>query len=128
MKKVNKNLTSEEIFILRDKGTERPFSGKFDTFFEEGVYKCKNCNAELFKSDSKYDAGCGWPSFFEAIDEKSILYKEDNYIFGRPRTEILCAKCEGHLGHVFEDGPVEKTGLRYCVNSISLDFESKKNN
>ena len=76
MKKVNKNLTSEEIFILRDKGTERPFSGKFDTFFEEGVYKCKNCNAELFKSDSKYDAGCGWPSFFEAIDEKSILYKD----------------------------------------------------
>ena len=128
MKKVNKNLTSEEIFILRDKGTERPFSGKFDTFFEEGVYKCKNCNAELFKSDSKYDAGCGWTSFFEAIDEKSILYKEDNSIFGRPRTEILCAKCEGHLGHVFEDGPVEKTGLRYCVNSISLDFESKKNN
>ena len=128
MKKVNKNLTSEEIFILRDKGTERPFSGKFDTFFEEGVYKCKNCNAELFKSDSKYYAGCGWPSFFEAIDEKSILYKEDNSIFGRPRTEILCAKCEGHLGHVFEDGPVEKTGLRYCVNSISLDFESKKNN
>ena len=128
MKKVNKNLTSEEIFILRDKGTERPFSGKFDTFFEEGVYKCKNCNAKLFKSDSKYDAGCGWPSFFEAIDEKSILYKEDNSIFGRPRTEILCAKCEGHLGHVFEDGPVEKTGLRYCVNSISLDFESKKNN
>ena len=128
MKKVNKNLTSEEIFILRDKGTERPFSGKFDTIFEEGVYKCKNCTAELFKSDSKYDAGCGWPSFFEAIDEKSILYKEDNSIFGRPRTEILCAKCEGHLGHVFEDGPVEKTGLRYCVNSISLDFESKKNN
>ena len=128
MKKVNKNLTSEEIFILRDKGTERPFSGKFDTFFEEGVYKCKNCNAKLFKSDSKYDAGCGWPSFFEAIDEKSILYKQDNSIFGRPRTEILCAKCEGHLGHVFEDGPVEKTGLRYCVNSISLDFESKKNN
>ena len=100
MKKVNKNLTSEEIFILRDKGTERPFSGKFDTFFEEGVYKCKNCNAELFKWDSKYDAGCGWPSFFEAIDEKSILYKEDNSIFGRPRTEILCAKCEGHLGPV----------------------------
>ena len=128
MKKVNKNLTSEEIFILRDKGTERPFSGKFDTFFEEGVYKCRNCNAELFRSDSMNDAGCGWPSFFEAIDEKSILYKEDNSIFGRPRTEILCAKCEGHLGHVFEDGPVEKTGLRYCVNSISLDFESKKNN
>jgi len=92
------------------------------------VYKCKNCNAELFKSDRKDDAGCGWPIFFEEIEEKSILYKEDNSIFGRPRTEILCAKCEGHLGHVFEDGPVEKTGLRYCVNSISLDFESKKNN
>jgi peptide-methionine (R)-S-oxide reductase len=111
---------------LKDKGTERPFTGKFDSFFEKGVYKCKNCGAELFKSDSKYDAGCGWPSFFESVNEDAIKYQEDNSIFGRPRVEILCSNCDGHLGHVFEDGPKEKTGLRYCVNSISLDFDSTK--
>ncbi len=125
MKEINETLTQEELYVLKDKGTERPFSGKFDTFFEDGVYKCKNCKAELFKSESKYDAGCGWPSFFEAVNEEAIIYKEDNSIFGRPRTEILCANCEGHLGHVFEDGPKDKTGLRYCVNSISLDFDSE---
>ena len=125
MKEINDSLTQEELYVLKDKGTERPFSGEFDTFFEDGVYKCKNCKAELFKSDSKYDAGCGWPSFFEAVNEEAIIYKEDNSIFGRPRTEILCANCEGHLGHVFEDGPKDKTGLRYCVNSISLDFDSE---
>ena len=125
MKEIIDSLTQEELYVLKDKGTERPFSGKFDTFFEDGVYKCKNCKAELFKSESKYDAGCGWPSFFEAVNEEAIIYKEDNSIFGRPRTEILCANCEGHLGHVFEDGPKDKTGLRYCVNSISLDFDSE---
>ncbi|MAI03464.1 MAG: peptide-methionine (R)-S-oxide reductase [Amoebophilaceae bacterium TMED152] len=125
MKEINDKLTQEELYVLKDKGTERPFSGEFDTFFEDGVYKCKNCKTELFKSDSKYDAGCGWPSFFEAVNEEAIIYKEDNSIFGRPRTEILCANCEGHLGHVFEDGPKDKTGLRYCVNSISLDFDSE---
>ena len=125
MKEINDKLTQEELYVLKDKGTERAFSGEFDTFFEDGVYKCKNCKAELFKSDSKYDAGCGWPSFFEAVNEEAIIYKEDNSIFGRPRTEILCANCEGHLGHVFEDGPKDKTGLRYCVNSISLDFDSE---
>ena len=125
MKEINDKLTQEELYVLKDKGTERPFSGEFDTFFEDGVYKCKNCKADLFKSDSKYDAGCGWPSFFEAVNEEAIIYKEDNSIFGRPRTEILCANCEGHLGHVFEDGPKDKTGLRYCVNSISLDFDSE---
>ena len=125
MKEINDKLTQEELYVLKDKGTERPFSGEFDTFFEDGVYKCKNCKAELFKSDSKYDAGCGWPSFFEAVNEEAKIYKEDNSIFGRPRTEILCANCEGHLGHVFKDGPKDKTGLRYCVNSISLDFDSE---
>lgn len=128
MKKINENLTPEELFVLKDKGTERPFTGKFDSFFEDGIYKCKNCDAELFRSDSKYDAGCGWPSFFEAANEKAIKYKQDNSIFARPRTEILCASCDGHLGHVFEDGPKEKTGLRYCVNSISIDFDKEKNN
>ena len=128
MKKINENLTPEELFVLKDKGTERPFTGKFDSFFEDGIYKCKNCDAELFRSDSKYDAGCGWPSFFEAANEKAIKYEEDNSIFGRSRTEILCASCDGHLGHVFEDGRIEKTGLRYCVNSISIDFDKEKNN
>ena len=111
MKEINNKLTQEELYVLKDKGTERPFSGEFDTFFEDGVYKCKNCKAELFKSESKYDAGCGWPSFFEAVNEEAIIYKEDNSIFGRPRTEILCANCEGHLGHVFEDGPKIKQDL-----------------
>ena len=127
MKKINDSLTEEELIVLRDKGTERPFTGKFNSFFEDGIYKCKNCKKDLFQSNSKFDAGCGWPSFFEAIDEEAIIYKKDDSIFGRPRTEILCSGCEGHLGHVFDDGPAEKTGLRYCVNSISLDFEEEKN-
>ena len=126
MKKVNNNLTEEELIVLRDKGTERAFSGKFDSFFEDGTYKCKNCGQELFKSETKYNAGCGWPSFFEAVNEDAIIYRDDHSIFGRPRTEILCSNCEGHLGHVFNDGPLDKTGLRYCVNSISLDFDSEK--
>tara|TARA_Y100000816_G_scaffold77864_1_gene52888 strand:+ start:311 stop:694 length:384 start_codon:yes stop_codon:yes gene_type:complete len=125
MKKVNDSLTEEELIVLRDKGTERAFSGKFDSFYEDGTYKCKNCGQELFKSETKYNAGCGWPSFFEAVNEKAIIYREDHSILGRPRTEILCSNCEGHLGHVFDDGPVDKTGLRYCVNSISLDFDSE---
>ena len=127
MKKINDALTEEELIVLRDKGTERPFTGKFNAFFENGTYKCKNCNQPLFKSNTKFDAGCGWPSFFEAVNEKAIIYKEDNSILGRPRTEILCSNCDAHLGHVFEDGPVDKTGLRYCVNSISMDFESENN-
>ena len=127
MKKINENLTDQELFVLKDKGTERPFTGKFDSFFENGSYHCKNCSATLFKSDTKFDAGCGWPSFFEAANEDAITYREDNSILGRPRTEILCSNCDAHLGHVFEDGPVDKTGLRYCVNSISMDFESENN-
>lgn len=81
MKKINKNLTPEEEYVLRDKGTEYPFSGKFDSFYEDGIYKCKNCGAKLFKSDSKYNAGCGWPSFFEAVNETAIKYEKDNSIF-----------------------------------------------
>ena len=80
MKKINKNLTPEEEYVLRDKGTEYPFSGKFDSFYEDGIYKCKNCGAKLFKSDSKYNAGCGWPSFFEAVNETAIKYEKDNSI------------------------------------------------
>ncbi|MEC7804694.1 MAG: peptide-methionine (R)-S-oxide reductase MsrB, partial [Pseudomonadota bacterium] len=109
MKKINENLTDQELFVLKDKGTERPFTGKFDSFFENGSYRCKNCSAKLFESDTKFDAGCGWPSFFQAIDG-AIKYEDDHSIAGRPRVEIICANCDAHLGHVFEDGPKETTG------------------
>ena len=105
--------------ILREAGTEMPFSGKYNMFFEEGYYKCKGCGNKLFDSKTKFDSGCGWPSFDQCI-EGSIIYKEDNSL-SRTRTEILCAECEGHLGHVFDDGPT-KTGARSCVNSASLNF------
>lgn len=113
-------LTESEYHILREKGTERPHTGKFNLHFAEGTYKCKGCDTPLFESSSKFDAHCGWPSFDNAI-EGSVNYKEDRSLAPRIRTEILCAKCDGHLGHVFEDGPTE-TGLRYCVNSLAIDF------
>jgi peptide-methionine (R)-S-oxide reductase len=113
-------LSEEEYHILREKGTERPHTGKFNLHFEEGTYKCKGCDTPLFESSSKFDAHCGWPSFDEAI-EGTVIYKEDRSLEPRIRTEILCANCEGHLGHVFDDGPTD-TGLRYCVNSLSIDF------
>ena len=114
-------LTPEEYHILREKGTERPFSGEYDKFYEDGTYKCAGCGTELFSSSSKYDSGCGWPAFYEALPEK-IEEHEDNS-FGMKRIEITCENCGGHLGHVFNDGP-QPSGLRYCVNSISLDFSS----
>ena len=118
-------LTPEEYHILREKGTERPFTGEYDKFYEDGTYKCAGCGTELFSSSSKYDSGCGWPAFYEAIPEK-IEESEDNS-FGMKRVEITCENCGGHLGHVFNDGP-QPSGLRYCVNSISLDFESGDDN
>ena len=114
-------LTPEEYHILREKGTERPFTGEYDKFYEDGTYKCAGCGTELFSSSSKYDSGCGWPAFYEALPKK-IEESEDNS-FGMKRVEITCENCGGHLGHVFNDGP-QPSGLRYCVNSISLDFES----
>ena len=114
-------LTPEEYHILREKGTERPFTGEYDKFYEDGTYKCAGCGTELFSSSSKYDSGCGWPAFYEALPEK-IEESEDNS-FGMRRVEITCENCGGHLGHVFNDGP-QPSGLRYCVNSISLDFDS----
>ncbi len=108
--------------ILREACTEMPFSGKYNMFFEEGYYKCKGCGNKLFDSKSKFDSGCGWPSFDKCIDG-SIIYKEDKSL-SRIRTEILCAECNGHLGHVFDDGPTD-TGARYCVNSASLNFNKK---
>ena len=114
-------LTPEEYHILREKGTERPFTGEYDKFYEDGTYKCAGCGTELFSSSSKYDSGCGWPAFYEAFPEK-IEESVDNS-FGMKRIEITCENCGGHLGHVFNDGP-QPSGLRYCVNSISLDFDS----
>ena len=119
-----KKLTPEEFHILREKGTERPFTGEYDKFYKDGTYKCAGCGTELFTSSSKYDSGCGWPAFYEAIPEK-IQESADNS-FGMTRVEITCENCGGHLGHVFNDGP-QPSGLRYCVNSISLDFNSKDN-
>jgi peptide-methionine (R)-S-oxide reductase len=117
-------LSPEQYAIIRMKGTERPFTGKFENHWEPGVYLCAACGNELFKSDTKFDAGCGWPSFYEALDKTKITEKIDK-TFGMTRIEIMCAKCGGHLGHVFNDGPQDKTGLRYCVNSVSLDFRKK---
>ncbi|MBL7889550.1 MAG: peptide-methionine (R)-S-oxide reductase MsrB [Bacteroidia bacterium] len=114
-------LSPEQYHVIRQKGTEAPFSGKFYKHTEKGTYVCAACGEELFKSDTKFDAGCGWPSFFEAIDSTKITYTRDTS-HGMIRTEITCTKCGGHLGHVFDDGP-QPTGLRYCVNSLSIDFK-----
>lgn len=117
-------LTPEQYRVLREKGTERPFTGKFEEHYEPGTYVCAACGNELFTSETKFDAGCGWPSFYEALDKTKVIEKSD-FSHGMNRTEILCAKCGGHLGHVFNDGPRDKTGLRYCINSVSLDFKGK---
>ncbi|GAB5558273.1 MAG: hypothetical protein SchgKO_24860 [Schleiferiaceae bacterium] len=113
-------LTAEEYSILRQKATERPFTGEYNMHFEEGTYNCAGCNAPLFSSDSKFDSHCGWPSFDAGIESGAIVEVLDKS-HGMIRTEIVCSQCGGHLGHVFNDGPTE-TGLRYCVNSVSVDF------
>ena len=117
-----KILSPEKFIVLRKKGTERAFTGKLYHNKEKGVYTCGGCGEELFKSDTKYESGSGWPSFWEPISNDKIKTVVDKS-HGMVRTEIMCAKCGGHLGHVFDDGPRDKTGLRYCVNSASLEFE-----
>ncbi|MAD48505.1 MAG: peptide-methionine (R)-S-oxide reductase [Gammaproteobacteria bacterium] len=114
-------LSKESYKVTRESGTERPFTGKYWNFDQDGTYKCICCSEPLFESDTKFDAGCGWPSFFLPINTKSIKEIEDNS-FGMYRTEVKCSKCDAHLGHVFNDGP-EPSGLRYCINSVSIDFE-----
>ena len=114
-------LTNEEKRVIENKGTEYPFSGTYNDFYEEGIFTCKKCNAELYTSKDKFSSGCGWPSFDKEIAGGKITTKEDTTL-GMKRVEINCAKCDGHLGHIFDDGPTE-TGKRYCVNSVSLSFE-----
>ncbi len=118
-----KKLTEEEYRVLRQCGTERPFTGKYYNTKDKGVYLCAGCGNELFESDTKYDSGSGWPSFWAPIKPDAVGEKEDGSFFMR-RTEIHCANCGSHLGHVFNDGP-NPTGLRYCVNSISLDLKKE---
>lgn len=115
-----KQLTPEQYHILREKGTERAFSGKYDNFYEHGIYRCAACELDLFRSEDKYDSGTGWPSFTAPIAPENIITKHDNTLFSQ-RTEVLCSRCGGHLGHVFDDGP-KPTGLRYCMNSAALHF------
>jgi peptide-methionine (R)-S-oxide reductase len=119
-----KELSPEAYTVLREKGTERAFTGKDWDNHRKGVYKCAACNLELFSSDAKFESGTGWPSFFQPIVAENVATESDRS-YGMVRTEATCARCGGHLGHVFNDGP-KPTGLRYCMNSISMEFVEKK--
>jgi peptide-methionine (R)-S-oxide reductase len=119
-----KILPKEVYEVAREKGTERAFTGKYDKHKDVGTYYCIACGNPLFASNGKFESSCGWPSFFEPITKGSIIYAPDN-AYGMKRTEVMCGRCKSHLGHVFEDGP-PPTGLRYCINSVILDFEKAK--
>jgi len=120
-----KKLLPKDVYdVARLKGTEHPWTSKFEKSKEIGTYYCAVCGNALFKSDTKFDSGCGWPSFYEPISKTSIIYAEDNS-YGMSRTEVMCGRCKSHLGHVFNDGP-PPTGMRYCINGVVLDFEKAK--
>lgn len=117
-------LTPEQYHVLREAGTERAFTGQYDKHYEDGAYTCAGCGTVLFESDAKYNSGCGWPAFTKPAKSDKVEEKRDTS-FGMIRTEVLCSNCGGHLGHVFPDGPPDEGGMRYCINSLSLDFDAK---
>ncbi len=119
-----KVLSDEQYHVLREKGTERAFTGKLYENREEGMYYCAGCGNPVFSSETKFDSGTGWPSFYAPVSDKNIYLEEDKS-FGMRRTEVVCSRCGGHLGHVFDDGP-DPTGLRYCINSCSLSFDKEE--
>lgn len=119
-----KELSSEQFHICREGGTEVPFSGEYVDKKDDGMYYCVACGNELFMSDTKFESGTGWPSFFDVINSKKIEFLKD-YSLGMQRVEVRCSKCGSHLGHVFDDGPKDKTGKRYCINSAALGFKKK---
>lgn len=114
-------LTPEQYHILREKGTERAYTGAFDKHYDPGEYYCAGCGAKLFESDAKYNSGCGWPAFTRPAEGEAVEEHRDTS-YGMIRTEVTCSACDGHLGHVFPDGPPDQGGLRYCINSAALDF------
>ena len=118
-------LSPEQFHVLREKGTERAFTGEYDKHFAEGEYVCAGCGAKLFESGAKYNSGCGWPAFTKPAEGGSVDEHRDT-THGMIRTEVTCSNCDGHLGHVFPDGPKEEGGLRYCINSASIDFGGDK--